>query len=556
MTDRPLSADAPAASVADPLGRVEQTLRDAALSLAGQTTLSGLRLERPPRPELGDYSTNAAMLLAPALGSPQREAAERLGEVVEGELSGEVDRLEVAGPGFLNLFMSSAWYRRSLAGMAAAGDAYGRGGAENRERTLVEFVSANPTGPITVASGRHAAYGDSLCRILELAGHAVEREYYVNDHGTQVLLFGRSIGARARAEEPPEDGYRGPYVEELARRIEGAAEADPGELSERGVELMVEGLRATLERFRVSFDRFFSERSLYETAAVERSLERLVERGHVYESEGAEWLRTTAFGDDKDRVIRRSTGEHTYFASDIAYHGHKLERRFDRAIDVLGADHHGYVGRLRAAWEALGGDPDRLEFQIMQLVNLLERGERAQMSKRKGEFVTLDDLIDDLGVDAARFFLLQRSHDTTLDLDLALAREQSQENPVYYAQYAHARIASILRRAEEEGREITAPESLEASAEDLHPSARSLVKRLLELPSEVRTAAARRAPHRFTTYAHEVAQELSAFYRDCRVLGAAEEGGDEGLRLAITSQAGRVIRLSLDLLGVSAPERM
>jgi arginyl-tRNA synthetase len=255
-------------------------------------------------------------------------------------------------------------------------------------------------------------------------------------------------------------------------------------------------------------------------------------------------------------VIRRSSGEHTYFASDIAYHGHKLRRGFDRAIDVLGADHHGYTGRLRAAWQALGGEPDRLEFQIMQLVNLFERGERAQMSKRRGEFVTLDDLIDDLGVDAARYFLLQRSHDTTLDLDLALAREQSQENPVYYVQYAHARIASILRKAEEEGGRIAPASEVLESEEDLHPSARSLVKRLLELPAEVEAAASRRAPHRLTTYAHEAAQEFSAFYRDCRVVGAAEEGGDEGLRLALAAETGRVIARSLDLLGVSAPERM
>ena len=420
----------------------------------------------------------------------------------------------------------------------------------------MEFVSANPTGPITVASGRHAAYGDALCRILEFAGHDVEREYYVNDHGSQVLLFGQSIGARARGESPPEDGYQGPYVTQLAERIGGAADTAPDELARAGVELMVADVRDTLERFRVSFHRFFSERSLYEEGALDRSIDLLGERAQLYESEDALWLRTTAYGDDKDRVVRRSSGEHTYFASDIAYHGDKLRRGFDRAIDVLGADHHGYMGRLRAAWEGLGGDPERLEFQIMQLVNLFDRGERAQMSKRRGEFVTLDDLMDDLGVDAARYFLLQRSHDTTLDLDLALAREQSQENPVYYVQYAHARIASIMRKAGEEGAQTTPAGELPRSAEDLHPSARALVKRLLELPSEIDTAASRRAPHRLTTYVHEVAQEFSAFYRDCRVIGAAEEGGDEGLRLALAEQAGRVIARSLYLLGVSAPDRM
>ena len=454
MTPRSSTPGAPV-EAADPLGRLRVSLRTAAVGLAGDATLSGLRLERPPRPDLGDYSSNAGMLLAPILRESPPTAAERLGEKLHEELGEALDSVEVAGPGFLNLSMSSGWYREGLAELVAAGERYGSGVAATPERALVEFVSANPTGPITVASGRHAAYGDSLCRILSFAGHDVTREYYVNDHGTQVLLFAQSIAARARGEEPPEDGYLGPYVAELADRIEGAAEAEPEELAVTGVELMLADVRATLERFRVSFDSFFSERALHESGTLAREIEQLGERAQLYESEDALWVRTTAFGDDKDRVVRRASGEHTYFASDIAYHGDKLHRGFDRAIDVLGADHHGYVGRLRAAWEAMGGDPERFEIQIMQLVNLFERGERAQMSKRRGEFVTLDDLMDDLGVDAARYFLLQRSHDTALDLDLALAREQSQENPVYYVQYAHARIASILRRAAEEGASAT-----------------------------------------------------------------------------------------------------
>jgi arginyl-tRNA synthetase len=556
VSRRSATTDLGSAGAADPLGRLRAALRSSALSLVGDATLSGLRLEAPPRADLGDYSTNAAMLLAPALDRAPRDAAQRLADVLAGELGDQLERAEVAGPGFLNLSMASGWYRASLAGMVAAGEEFGAGVAAPAERVLVEFVSANPTGPITVASGRHAAYGDSLCRILAFAGHEVQREYYVNDHGTQVLLFGASIGARARGEEPPEEGYRGPYVAELADRIDGAADLGAEELAVAGVELMVADVRQTLERFRVSFDRFTSERSLYEGGGLERAVELLDEQVGLYESEGATWLRTSAFGDDKDRVVTRSSGEPTYLASDIAYHADKLARGYDRAIDVLGADHHGYVERLRAAWQALGGDADRLEILIMQLVNLVEAGERAQMSKRKGEFVTLDDLIDDLGVDAARYFLLQRNHDTTLDLDLALAREQSQENPVYYVQYAHARIASILRKAVEEGAIATPPDEIERSAEDLHPSARVLVKRLLDFPTEVEQAAARRAPHRLTTYAHEVAQGFSAFYRDCRVIGAAEEGGDEGLRLALCEQAGRVIARSLHLLGVAAPERM
>ncbi len=458
----------------DPVTELRDAVASAAAVVRGGDLTTELGLERPPKADFGDYSTNAAMLLAPGLGEPPRPVAERLGEPLAERLGVQLERAEVAGPGFLNLFMSDEWYRSALARMVAAGDAFGAGRAEAGERVLVEFVSANPTGPLTVASGRHAAYGDSLCRILALAGDSVEREYYVNDHGTQVVRFGESIRARARGEEPPEDGYRGDYVGELAERIDEAAEGDPEALALRGVELMLESVRATLERFRVSFDRFFSERSLHDGDAIERSLRLLEEHEHVYPQESAVWLRTTTFGDDKDRVLMRSSGDFTYFASDIAYHEDKRERGFDRVIDVWGADHHGYVGRMQAAWRALGGDADRLELLIMQLVNLLDHGRRVQMSKREGEFVTLDDLIDDIGVDAARFFLLQRSHDTTLDLDLSLAREQSQENPVYYVQYAHARIASILRKAGSERVEAALAADLAASAERLHPSARAL----------------------------------------------------------------------------------
>jgi arginyl-tRNA synthetase len=413
-------------------------------------------------------------------------------------------------------------------------------------------VSANPTGPANAATGRHAAYGDSLARILSFAGHDVQREYYVNDYGSQVRRFGESIRARALGEEPPEDGYQGDYVAELAERLEGAAELDVDELARRGVDLMVAEVRATLERYRVTFDRFFHEHELHETGRVDRAIELLAEHGHVYESDGATWLRTSALGDDKDRVLRRSTGEATYFAADIAYHEDKRERGFDRVIDVWGADHHGHVVRMHAAWEALGGDRDRLELLIMQLVNLMEGGQRFQSSKRRGEFVTLDELIDDIGVDAARFFMLQRSHDTTLDLDLGLAREQSQENPVYYVQYAHARIASILRKAGEGRVEEVVAADLSAAGAPLHPSASALLKQLLEFPEEVRLAAERRAPHRMTAYSLEVARSFSAFYRDCQVVG----GEDEDFRIALSVAAQRVIARALDLLGVEAPDSM
>jgi arginyl-tRNA synthetase len=535
----------------DPVASLTTAVEESAAEVAGNGRRTGLRLDRPPRPDFGDYSTNAAMLLAPALGEPPRAVAERLGDRLGDRLGETVERLEIAGPGFLNLFMSDRWYLDTLATLREAGEDYGAG--SGGEHLNVEFVSANPTGPITIASARHAAYGDSLSRILERAGHRVEREYYVNDAGSQVQRFGESIRARARGEDPPDDGYRGDYVVELAERIEGAADADPADLALRGIEVMLEGVRETLARFRVHMDEFFSERTLHEGGEVEAAIERLKD---VYEHDGARWLRTSAHGDDKDRVLRRSNGEWTYFASDIAYHVHKIGRDYDRAIDIWGADHHGHVTRMKIAWELLGGEPEAYEIIIMQLVSLSEGGDRVKMSKRAGSIATLDDLLDEIGVDAARWFLASRSHDSPLEIDLELATKQSQDNPVYYVQYAHARIASILRKAGEERVEEALRADIRASSEQFHPSARALVKRLLELPGEIRDAGARRAPHRIAAYATDTAQDFSAFYRDCRVVGAAEEGGDEDVRIAISVLTKRVLAQALDLLGVEAPEKM
>ena len=542
--------------MADPVKDLTDAVIAAAESLGGAPAKQPT-LERPPQADLGDYSTNAAMMLAGALKQPPRAIAERLGTALSDQLGTVVERVEVAGPGFLNVFLADGWVKAAAAAALVAGEDYGSTRPETVERVNVEFVSANPTGPITVAAGRHAAYGDSLCRILELAGSAVDREYYVNDYGGQVQRFAASIRARAIGEEPPEDGYQGQYVKDVAERIGNATELEDDELAKQGVAIMLEAVQSTLKRFRVDMDRFSSERALQEGGAVDTAIERLREHGHVYESDGASWLRTTGFGDDKDRVLRRSNGEKTYFAADIAYHEDKRERGYDHVVDVLGADHHGYLGRMKAAWQALGGDPDRLEQVTMQLVNLLEDGQRAQMSKRGGQFVTLDELIDDIGVDATRWFLVQRGPDTTLDVDLDLARKHSQDNPVYYAQYAHARIASILRKAGGGDRVAVAlAADLAESPEQLHPSARELVKKLLELPEEVRIAADRRAPHRIAVYVTEVAQSFSAFYRDCKVVGAAEEGGDENLRIAFCELTRRVIARSLDLLGVEAPAEM
>jgi arginyl-tRNA synthetase len=514
-------------------------------------------LERPPKAEFGDYSTNAAMLLAPVLGEPPREIATKLGDELRTDLDGALERVEVAGPGFLNLFLTDGWFRAALAGLLAAGEAYGGGTAAAPERVLVEFVSANPTGPTTAASGRNAAYGDALARLLQLAGHDVEREYYVNDYGTQIRKLGESIQARARGEPVPEGGYEGEYVAELAERIPDAASAPVEEVARKGVALLLEEIRATLHRFRVDFDTWSSEASLHEglPSPVAEGFAALEERGMVYRHEDALWLRSTAYGDEKDRVLERSSGEHTYLASDVAYHELKRARGFDRLINVWGADHHGYVRRLKAVFEALGGDPERLELVIMQFVHLVERGERASMSKRRGEFVTLDELMDEIGVDAARFFLLQRSHDTTVDLDLDLAREQSSDNPVYYVQYAHARIASMLRKAGDERVEAALAAAGEDPGVELEPAERALLKRLIAFPSEAAEAADRRAPHRIAAYALELAQDFTIFYRDCRVVGAEPEAL-ESQRIALSVAAQRVIAGSLGLLGVEAPASM
>ena len=514
-------------------------------------------LERSKKAGFGDYATNAAMLLAPRAGVPPRDVAGRLAEELAQRLGAALERVEVAGPGFLNLFMSDAWLVAALGHVLSAGDMFGGGAAQPAERVNVEFVSANPTGPMTAAGGRHAAYGDSLARLLEFSGHDVTREYYINDIGGQVRRLGESIGARARHEDVPEGGYEGEYVRELAERIPGAETDDPVVVAERGVELLLERIRASMSAIGVEFDVWFSEATLHadEASAVRRAFEELERRGETYRSEGALWLRTSAHGEQKDDVLERSTGEPSYLASDIAYHLDKRERGFDRLIDVWGADHHGHVARMHAAFEALGGSEGQLELIIMQFVNIIERGERAQMSKRRGDFVTLDDLIEQIGVDAVRFFMLQRSHDTMVDLDLDLAREQSSENPVYYVQYAHARIASIIAKAGGAVRWTAAMEEAPRHAGTLEPAERTLVKKLLAFPDEIAEATERRAPHRIAVYALELAQSFTAFYRDCQVVGA-EGDGTESFRLALSAAAKRTIARSLNLLGVSAPDVM
>jgi arginyl-tRNA synthetase len=534
-----------------PLQSLNDSVREAADAMVGAPA-AGIRVERPPRAELGDYSTNAPLVIAPRLRAGPRDVAARLADELERRLGGALERSEVAGPGFLNLYLRDEWFVGALGDVLAAGARYGAATLAAPCAIDVEFVSANPTGPLHIGHARQAAYGDALSRILAFRGYDVTREYYVNDYGSQVLRLAESVRAHALGEPVPADGYHGDYVAALVPAAR-ARELDLDTLGREATDACLRRIAASLERFRVHMDVWFSERSLHESGAVERVLGLLAQRGETYSQDGALWLRTAAHGDDKDRVLVRSSGEHTYFTSDIAYLENKRERRFERLVYVWGADHHGYIARMRAACVALGADPDELEIVIQQFVHLLGVEGRTAMSKREGEYVTLDELVDEIGVDAARFFLLARSHDTTVDLDLDLAVRESAENPVYYVQYAHARIASVLERAGAERVEEALAQI--APVEPLHASERALVKRLLALPDELDEAADRRAPHRITSYAIELAQEFTAFYRDCRVVGATPRE-TESLRIALAVAAQRTIATVLGLLGVSAPERM
>ena len=484
-----------------------------------------VELERPSDPAHGDYATNAALRLAPARKRAPRELAGELAAAAAG-IAG-VERAEVAGPGFLNLWLEPAWYGDALAEMLAAGDGYGGGSAATRERVQVEMVSANPTGPITVASARNGAYGDSVARLLAFAGHEVEREYYYNDAGLQMDRFRASVQAVRRGEEPPEDGYRGAYVEELA-----ALRGDP-------VPPMLKLMESTLERFRIHFDTW--ERQSEIEAEIPSALERL----DTYEAEGAVWVRTSAYGDEKDWVAIKSDGTPGYFAGDCAYMARKLARGFDRLIYVLGADHHGYVGRLRALAAMFGRDPESVEVLLYQLVHLARGGEQTKMSKRRGDVVFLGEFMDEIGVDAARWYLVSRGHDQTIEIDVDLAAEKSQKNPVYYVQYAHARIAGILRNAG--GAAASAEVPAGVAAEE-----RELIKRLAEFPGVAAEATERRAPHAIPTYAIRVADDFHRFYHEHKVLGSEAEA----FRLGLCHATGSVIARCLDLIGVEAPDRM
>jgi arginyl-tRNA synthetase len=522
-------------------------------------------VERPRVKEHGDYATSVALQLAKPAGRPPREVAELLAtrlRTVPG-----IDEVHVAGPGFLNLRLAQASLGQVVHAILGAGASYGTNDAAAGQRVNLEFVSANPTGPVHVGSVRWAAVGDAVARLLQASGAEVTREYYVNDAGLQIDRFAESLLAAAKGQPVPEDGYAGAYVPAVAARVLWRNPGLPAEdeakvlevLRNEGTALMVDDIRRSLASFGVEFDVWFSELSLATSGAVDRALERLRSEGHVYEADGAVWLRTTDFGDDKDRVLVKSGGETTYFTSDAAYYLDKRGRGFDKVVIMLGADHHGYIGRMRAMVSCFGDDPDAtLELPIGQLVNVLQGGQPIRMSKRAGNLVTLEDLVELVGVDAARYTLARSSTDSTMDLDVDVVTRRSSDNPVFYVQYAATRAASVLRNAVESGVAEPDPAAVDLSLL-AHPRESELLLALAEFPKVVATAAELREPHRVARYLEEkVAKSAQRFWDDCQVLpkGDEEVAPTTAPRLLLWRATRVVLENGLRLLGVTAPERM
>ncbi|MFQ6059408.1 MAG: arginine--tRNA ligase, partial [Anaerolineae bacterium] len=519
-----------------------------------------------PRAEHGDYATSLPLKLA----RPARMAPLQIAEIIVRHLptADFLAAAEVAEPGFINFTLDDGWLAQQVETILAAGESYGNVDLGQGKKVQVEYVSANPTGPLTMGSGRNAVLGDALANILAAAGYEVQREYYVNDMGTQMRLFNETLYARyaqalGRDEAIPEAGYRGQYMVEMGERA--AREFGPrflhmdreeaiAALGKIGLEWILARIREDLEALGIHYDRWFSERSLYESGLFDRVLALLRERGYVAQREGAIWFTSSELGENKDNVIIRSDGQPGYLASDIAYHYDKfVERGFDWVIDVWGADHQGHVPRMKAVMKALGLDPERLTLIIYQLVTLKRGGEVVRLSKRTGDIITLREVVDEVGADAVRFFLLQRSADAQMDFDLELAKAESEENPVYYVQYAHARIASIERYAVERGVEPTGGDVSLLT----HPAEVALIRRMLLLPELVELAATALAPHHLTYYAQDLASAFHSFYKQCRVVSS--DPADAGLnkaRLKLVQAAKLVLARTLGLMGVSAPERM
>jgi arginyl-tRNA synthetase len=549
--------------------QIARLVREALLAAASDLGLPDapvtVEVIRPRAKEHGDYATNVALALGPALGRSPREVA----DVIVKHLppADFVAKAEVAGPGFVNFFLAHPWLYEELGEVERLGPAYGRIDVGAGERVQVEFVSANPVGPLHVGSGRNAAVGDALARLLEASGYRVEREYYVNDAGTQAELFAASLEARyiqhfGREAEVPEAGYRGGYLIALAEEIaadtgDSLLALPPEERRARlwhlGMGRVLDGIRATLERMDVHMDTWFHQTTLLADGRVEQAVQLLKDRELAYEEEGAIWFRSSRFGDEKDRVLVRSNGEPTYFAADCAYLREKFARGFDRLIYVWGADHHGTMKRLLGAAQAFGYEVERVEFILYQLVNLYRGGESVRMSKRTGDIITLDEVLDEVGPDAARYTLLTRSTDTALDFDIELVKSQTLENPVYYVQYAHARIASILRFAEQQGIAMEPIEKVRVE-ELVHETELDLLRKIAELSEQIQFAVEARAPYRLTKYAEELAADFHQFYTECRVVTDDAELTQARLHLAAATR--QVIANVLAILGVSAPVSM
>lgn len=531
-------------------------------------SLGELHFERPKQENHGDWATNAAMQNCKLLGCKPRDLAEDIVRRIGSDK--HIRRVEVAGPGFINFYLSNLWMGDIVRDVLAAGSDYGRVDLGKGRKAQVEFVSANPTGPLHVGHGRGAAVGDVTGNILAFAGWNVEKEYYVNDAGLQMNILGRSTQSRyfellGHPEKFPfpEESYKGRYIYDIAQEV---VDARGEEFLDQPLETslpffktyaagrILEQIKDELGEFGVTFDNFFSEKSLYDRDLVPAAVQTLKERGHLYEQDEALWFRSTEYGDDKDRVLMRSNGVPTYFTSDIAYHKEKFDRGFERVIDVWGADHHGYVPRMKAAIEALGYDPKKFTILLIQFVNLLRDGEQVKMSTRSGQFVELQEVVREVGVDAARYYFLMRRSDSHLDFDLELAKSQSSDNPVYYVQYAHARLCSILQKAAEKNIAMPAVSAFAPDAVTT-PEEKRLFTKLAQFPDEVARAAADLEPHRIVTYVHELAGDFHSYYNNgSRIL--EESGALQGSHLLMIAAIRTVIANALRLLGISAPEKM
>ena len=544
---------------------IKTTLAEAIVKagFAEQVEDVNIHLETPKQKEMGDYATNAAMQLTKIAKRPPRDIAQAmLDHLPENEW---IESIEIAGPGFLNIRVKKDYLADVVKAVLEQKESFGRSEAGAGEKVQVEFVSANPTGDLHLGHARGASLGDSLCNILDFAGYDVAREYYINDAGNQIDNLAVSIDVRyfealGQQKEMPEDGYRGKDIVALAERIverdgdKWLTVADEERLAafrKEGLDYELGKIKTDLENFRVSFDVWFSETSLYEQDLVERAIDKLRANGHVFEQDGATWFRSTTFGDDKDRVLIKNDGSYTYLAPDIAYHENKLQRGFTKLINIWGADHHGYIPRMKAAIEALGYDKETLEVEVAQMVQLYKDGEKFKMSKRTGKAVTLRELVEDVGLDAVRYFFAMRSGDAQMDFDLDLAVSQSNENPVYYAQYAHARIASILRQADEKGFEADAALAHLLTSE----KEEDVLRKIGDFPQLVADAARARAPHRVTTYIQELSSTFHSFYNAEKVLDETDPE-QTSARLALIVATKQTIANALRLVGVAAPEKM